>query len=237
MPFSAVLQLELPELFPLEEFEAYYYVAREVLPQLSEFRSEFNRAANTVGWRFRACLEHKEALCQSWAAHGPHSFEALYHQERNLFEMFVCGVASIESIVYSAYAVLAYTTQEFPFDEGARKGRTSPERLANDLDAMALSIGFRSELRELVDSQEWRIWKQYRNTMAHRSSVPRLIQGVGGGGSPPPPLIFQYAKTWSTEPLEGNEQELDAHIRWLSDAARGLFHAGQNLALSSQGHG
>jgi hypothetical protein len=227
--FSEVLKLDLPDLFPLQEFEQYHFAAREVLPRPSDYRTEFGRASNVTAWRFRACVEHKTTLCASWAAEGPHSFEALYFQERNLFEMFACGVSTIESVCYACYALLSFVEPSLPFDEPARRAWTSPGKVVSLLGRTRPQSALTAALQEVIASREWRVWRRYRNAMSHRGSVPRIIRGLVGG-SPPPPLIFQFAPTSSTDALEGNEEVLTHHLLWLAASTRKLFVAGAALA-------
>jgi hypothetical protein len=229
VPFSEVLQLDLPDPFPVTEFEAYHRSARAMLERPSDQRREFNAASNLIGWRLRASIEHAQALTESWRAEGPRSFEALYVQERHLFEMFVCGVSSLEATCYSAFALLAGMDPTIAFDQRARKNQSTPKTLA----AVAPDGPIKDAAQSLSASAEWRIWNGYRNTMAHRTSVPRLITGVGGGGDPPPPMVFEYMQTWSTERLEGNEDEVTLHISWLCRSSKALFVAGQAQATGA----
>ena len=48
MKFSKVLQLKVPDPFPLAEFEEFWNSAREVIPYPSETRREFNGASNLI---------------------------------------------------------------------------------------------------------------------------------------------------------------------------------------------
>ena len=60
MPFSEVLQLFMPSLFPLKAFEEFVTSTSSVILPSSEARREFGGASNLIGWRFRACVEDKE---------------------------------------------------------------------------------------------------------------------------------------------------------------------------------
>ncbi len=62
MPFSTVLQLDVPALFPLTEFEGFWDAARKIIPKPSDERREFNGAAALIAYRFRSCIEYQQEL-------------------------------------------------------------------------------------------------------------------------------------------------------------------------------
>jgi len=231
MAFSDVLQLDMPDLFPLAEFESFWNSARQVLPHPTEERSEFNGASNLIGWRFRNCIEYHEDFLRSWSEFGVGaSFEQQYTRERALFGMFLSGVSAIESICYACFAIGAELDGlRFPFDERSRKGVT-PTGLRKHLEKARPSASLTTSLVQVLDSQEWELWNDYRNTMAHRSSVPRIIYAIGGPGTLPPAKILEYARTWSTDALSGDENTLFMLVSWLAEAAKTLLKAGEDLA-------
>ena len=65
--------------------------------------------------------------------------------------------------------------------------------------------------------------------MAHRSSVPRIIFGALGGTLPPAKLL-EYAETWSTDALSGDEETFSQMITWLAEATKQLLNGGIALA-------
>ena len=60
--FSNVLQLEMPQSFPLAEYEAFVNAVRRVTDAYSDARKEFNGASNLIGWRFRPPLATQQAI-------------------------------------------------------------------------------------------------------------------------------------------------------------------------------
>ncbi len=234
MPFSNVLQLYIPSLFPLEAFEEFVNTVRTVTASDSEARREFNGASNLIGWRFRACVEDKEGYMASWRLYDSDvSFDAIYHRERLLFGIFVSGVSCIEAAVYACYA-LAIDPNVFnlPFGEKARIYNSKPKSLLKQLKSINQSLVLVSVLQKLIDSKNWKLWKDFRNTMIHRSNLPRNIYGAIGGPLPPT-NPFEFVKTWSSEAWSGNEDRFDELIFWLADSLKEILKGGVKLAHKS----
>jgi hypothetical protein len=231
MPFSDVLQLYMPSLFPLKAFEDFVKSVRAVTADSSEARREFNGASNLIGWRFRACVEDKEGYMASWRQYGADvSFDAIYLRERFLFGTFVSGVSCIEATVYGSYA-LASDPNVFglKFDQNIRRHESGPKHLLHQLESIDHSLELVSVLQQLVTSDQWKLWKDFRNTMTHRSNPPPMIHGaIGAPASPANPL--EFAATWSSKALSGNEASFDELLHWLSDSLQQLFQGGTKLA-------
>lgn len=230
MPFSDVLQLYIPSLFPLKPFEEFVKSGRVVTADCSEARHEFNGASNLIGWRFRACVEDKEGYMASWRQYGADvSFEAMYLRERLLFGTFVSGVSCIEAAVYGCYA-LASDPNVFglPFDENTRRYKSGPNHLLDRLKSIDQSLELISVLQHLVTSDQWKLWKDFRNTMTHRANLPRKVYGAIGGPAPPENPL-EFAATWSSKALSGDEATFDELLRWLSDSLEQLFQGGTKL--------
>lgn len=231
MPFSNVLQLYIPLVFPLEAFEEFVNTVRTVTASDSEARREFNGASNLIGWRFRACVEDKEGYMASWRLYvADVSFDAIYHRERLLFGTFVSGVSCIEAAVYACYA-LASDPNVFglPFDEKTRKHKSGPGHLLGQLKSINQSLVLVSVLQQLIDSDQWNLWKDFRNTMTHRSNLPRIIYGAIGGPLPPTNPL-EFVATWSSRALSGDEAMFDALISWLAGSLEKVLKGGVKLA-------
>jgi hypothetical protein len=231
MAFSEVLQLQLPDEFPLVEFEAFVGAVRTVTDSKSEARREFGGASNLIGWRFRACVQYRELYLGSWRQRGAAvGFEELFARERDFFGMFVCGVSTIESIVYACYAVASDpNVLGLAFDERIRRSRSGPRHLKEALDGKPRAQELLGVLDVMLLSPEWRIWTSYRNTMTHRSNIHRIIYAALG--SPlPPARIMQFAGSWSHDPMDGDERAFLALAEWLARTCRDLLNAGEQFA-------
>lgn len=225
----------MPSLFPLQAFEEFVNSAREATLVNSEARHEFGGASNIIGWRFRACVEDKEGYMASWRQYGAGaSFEALYLRERLFFGIFVSGVSCIEATVYGCYALASDPSIfSLKFDETTRRHRSGPQNLLKQLQHLDQSLELVSVLQRLVSCDEWKLWKEFRNTMTHRRNLPRIIY-ASLGGPLPTANPFEFAATWSTRALSEDETFLDEQLYWLSDSIEQLFHSGTKLAHRSR---
>ncbi len=231
MPFSNVLQLNMPSLFPLKTFEEFVHISRNTFETGSEARHEFGRASNIIGWRFRACVEDKENYMESWKLYGSNdSFEERYFRERFLFGIFVSGLSCIEATVYSCYA-LASDPNVFglPFNEKIRQYSSGLGQLKEKLKAIDSSITLVSALEDLITSDEWSLWKEFRNAMTHRGNIPRMHY-AGTNDSPTPEKPLEFAATWSTRALSGDDTFFNEQLHWLSNSLNNLFYGGIKLA-------
>lgn len=231
MPFCEVLQLHMPSLFPLKAFEEFVNKVRGVTLPGSEARREFGGASNLIGWRFRACVEDKEGYMASWRQYGADvSFDIIYIRERLLFATFVSGLSCVEATVYACYALASYPNVfGLPFDEKIRQFGSGPKQLKEKLQAINPSIALVSVLEELVASDQWSLWKNFRNTMTHRSNLPRIVYAAMGGPLPPANPL-EFASTWSSKALSGDEATFNEMLSWLASSLERLLRAGAQLA-------
>jgi hypothetical protein len=231
MPFSEIMQLHMPSLFPLVAFEDFVKKSRSVIIPASEARHEFGRASNIIGWRFRACVENKEDYMSSWRRYRSDiSFDENYNREKLFFFIFVSGVSCIEATVYACYALASDTNVfGFPFDESIRRNRSGPKCLKEKLQERDPTIALVSVLDKLITSDQWKFWKDFRNAMTHRSNIPRIIH-ASIGGPLPREIPLEFAPTWSTRALSGDEGAFNEMISWLAASLEQLFIGGIQLA-------
>lgn len=235
--FCDVLQLEMPKSFPLAEFETFVDTLRRVTDPYSDARKESNGALNLIGWRFRAFCEYKDSYLDSWHRIGANaSFEELYLREKAFFGMFVCGVSTIESACYACYALASDPSLlNLSFDERIRRHKSKPRNLLKKLDKVQPDHQLTRALQWGLGSAEWEVYRTYRNTMTHRSNIPRIIHGAIGS-APPPEKIMQFADTWRTKGMHAGEDEFEKLFEWLTFFLRDILLGGEalgNLALTS----
>lgn len=231
MKYCDILKLDLPNLFPVQPFEEFIAIVRNVTERESDARREFNGASNLIGWRFRACIESKEEYFLSWKQFGVGvSFEEIYRREKLLFETFVSGLSCIESATYACYALASdHNILNLPFDERVRRYRSSPKHFLDKLRAVTPVPSLVEILDTIISSDEWDLWTGYRNTMTHRSNIPRIIYGSGGAPLPPANAL-EFAATWSSRALSGNEEIFNSIIFWLAKELENLLRGGISLA-------
>jgi len=166
----------------------------------------------------------------SWRQYGADvSFDAIYLRERLLFGTFVSGVSCIETI-YSCYALASdLNVFNLSFDEHTRRSMSGPKHLLEKLQMVDPSMVLVPVLQKLVTSEQWSFWKDFRNTMTHRSNLPRIIHAALGGPLPPGKPL-EFAATWSSKALSGDEATFDELLYRLSDSLLQLFRGGTRLA-------
>jgi len=233
--FSTEHQLDLPDSFPVEELVEFMACARSVLltPSISDVWKEFGGCSNLIGWRFRACYEDMMRYIESWRTCGPDvSFEEMYRRERALFGMFTAGVSCIESTCYALHALVSHPNLfALPFGESEQRS-CNPTRLKDRLSKYPAARDLANALNILIDSDEWRLWVDFRNRMTHRSNLPRIIEGAAGG-LPPPAKALHFAATSSTQAFEADVSHLEAMFAWLAQSLRNLLIEGASLCESS----
>lgn len=230
MTFNDLLKLDLPDAFPAAQYSEFMTAARAVLlPNVTNAWKEFAGASNLIGWRFRSCYEDMGTYVASWKAKGDNaSFEELYLRERALFNMFVSGVSCIESTCYASYALSSHpAVLGLPFEEVEQRF-CSPSQLCNALTPHKSGQVLVSVLSVILDSDEWRLWVDFRNRMAHRSNLPRIIYCAIGSPAPPAEAL-QFAATSSTQAFEADVDDLKAHFSWLSNSLGELLTGAHSL--------
>ncbi len=222
---------DVPDDFPVEELEHFMAAARKVLlqPQKGPEWQEFAGASNLIGWRFRAAGEDWEAYKRSWNELGesvPH--EGIYVREKTLFGMFSAGVSCMDSTAY-ALAALASHPRVLALPFGVKQQRVCNLSRLNDwLTTNAPTTGLSVALQVICASNEWKLWTDLRNRMAHRSNLPRIINASVGAPLPPAKAL-QFAATSSTPPVEGDLPHFDTLHSWLANALQTLLVQGTAL--------
>jgi hypothetical protein len=166
----------------------------------------------------------------SWREYGAGiSFDEIYRREHHLFGVFVSGVSCIEAAVYACYALASSPdVLDLPFDEEIRRYRSSPKHLLAKMKTARPNAGLATALEALTLSQEWSLWTGFRNTMTHRSNFPRIIYAAMGS-LPPPAKPLEFAETWSSKAMSGDESSCNTLIEWLAASLEGLLNGGIEL--------
>lgn len=227
---SAEYCIDLPDDFPEVELTQYMAVARNVLlaPQKATQWSEFGGASNLIAWRYRSSYEDWQYYKTSLATHSNPDHEELYRRERALFGMFAAGVSCIESTVYSLAALASHpAVLGFPFGL-AEQRRCSPSVLRGWLRPYSKASAVTTALDRLLAANEWELWVDLRNRMAHRTNLPRVVK-AWTGAVPPPIKPIHFAATSSTSAVEAETTDFDSLHEWLAKTLKSLLSAGAKL--------
>jgi hypothetical protein len=227
----------MPDDFPATEYkEMHKLVIRRNAksPIDSTVMSQFLGGWNAVAHRFRATADHDEAFTKALgkeadaqAAKDTASvFESKHLQERELFGFFVTGFSVLESFAYSMFALCSMVDgQAFPMQTALDRRRvslltTQQQLLGNYANEQVVSV-----FQACLASREFQQWKEIRNTLAHRTSPPRLYRPIANSH----PSSTGETKSWSVEwPDFG--VSLDANTTptrriWLANKAKEFFDA------------
>lgn len=232
--FVDEVKIELPTTFPVAAFVEMRAAARSILisPQAKapQWR-EFAGASNLIAWRFRAAVEAFERFAESWIRQGAAvGHEEIYLRECELYAMFSCGVSCLDATCYAIYALLNHPdVLGISFNDNDRD-RCKPGYLLSKLQGRAEAAPIIAALTALSSSSEWRIWRTFRNRMAHRSNLPRIVYASTEDNLPPAKPV-NVAATSSTDAFAADLVDVRDHLTWLASSLEGLLCA--TLVLTS----
>jgi hypothetical protein len=231
MVFCNAFQIDTPDTFPLAEWEQFLTYGAAVAAADNVAGGEFVRAMGAVAFRYRAADEALSSMIEDWVAGGRAlSFEAMYRQQRDLFEFFSCSLSSIESALYACYIVL---TQRHPTvapwsNVGARRGyfdRTLPGLLRA---AFQTGHSLEATISALAASSAWTETTGFRNSLIHRALPSRLVEG-SMDGTPPPLVMVKYAASWSNPELRATDVQMQHRLQWVANQLALIFSQAATL--------
>lgn len=191
---------------------------------------QFAVAWSAVRHRFLSCTEHSEAFTKAIKEAGtpgvtPQTADMWYAQQKELFDFFMNGLATIENVCYGLFAVGSILdTQQFPI---------ATENNLRDIGAISTACKFAnlfanetisSTLEQLTASQEFNEWRDIRRVLFHRGLPGRIISLTLGGGEP------LYGGTQWGQGVWGQGIPIDENTtvsrrRWLAETLRDLLTA------------
>lgn len=189
-------------------------------------------AWNAVSYRFHACADHDEVFTASVERAGgsPPSSER-YVQERELFNFFVNGLATMESLCFGLFAIgFMLALPDFPIATPKDLQRITPESTAKAYASAFPGEKITDALGQLTGDQSFIKWKEVRNVLAHRSAPRRahsrtIAVSIPSGDAPatvntpsdPPP-------TWLNGVLI-DVNTTSARRAWLADVTHKILEA------------
>lgn len=198
--------LTLPEDFPNIAYES---IRNRVAPKIanpSDQLDQFLGAWNAVLYRFMSCAEHDVSFseCIKKVGNAPPRIER-YIQERELFNFFMNGLATIESLYY-ALCVLGslLNAKNFPLDVARN---INPKKTASQFQMAFPSENLTAILNRTAASSDLQEWKNIRNTLAHRTAPGRLVD-IGPRGE----------ALWKLNGMPVNGDATSLRRKWLANA-------------------
>ncbi len=173
--------LKMPADFPLLPYHDFYWK----LWGLRFGQKDFNQQPRSwaldgwqgVAYRFRSCAEHYESYVESLDWHGNTIIEPeRYLQERDLFGFFVDGLAVIECLSFSLFAISMFAEPDNFVVQTARDLKNiNPKSVSVKLVKVFPKAEVSDLLRSVVALPEFREWSDTRNVLAHRVAPARLL--------------------------------------------------------------
>jgi hypothetical protein len=223
MPVSLhpISDFEVPDDFPVQPYIDLHRRVASTQPDSNE-RSEFFAAWTAVAYRYKACADHDANYSESIRGTGnTPGFPDQYIQDQELFNFFVTGLSTIESLYYGCYA-LGYmlAPRSFPFSTERDKSGVRPDSTSRAF-RRASSGQIAIILQSILDSPEYKEWKNVRNILTHRTSPGRLIS-LGGSVTP---------VEWKTIGMQFDGMTAVSRRKWLAGSVESLVTAASMLPI------
>jgi hypothetical protein len=203
----STIGIRMPNDFPVYEYEEMHklVITRNSNTEIdSVVLSQFQGGWNAVAHRFRATADHDQAFTiainesadSRISTDTALAFENKHVQERELFGFFVTGLSVLESIAYSVFALCSMVNaQAFPMQTAQDRRRVGLAETEKRLLANFPGEQLTNDFRYCLDDTEFQQWKDIRNTLAHRTSPPRLYRQTVSVGTPDT-SITSWAAEW-----------------------------------------
>lgn len=212
------LDINIPGNFPSNSYDAICRRMGKKRDEFPEATMQFKGGWNAVAYRFLSCSEYNEnfTLSVKKVGHGPPQPDR-YIQEKELFNFFVTGVSVIESFCFALFAISSIIDKEiFPIHTEGDLKYIRPERT---LKRLMDSEFFKNKtititLKGIIESQDYKVWKEARNILAHR--VAPLRHYVLSSGN-------QKGASW-IEGIQITENTTLSRFKWLTKSITNLLN-------------
>jgi hypothetical protein len=226
----------MPDDFPVHEYEEMHRLVikrNSIAPIDSASLSQFQGGWNAVAHRFRSTADHDEAFTKAINEAADSrvttdtalAFENKHVQERELFGFFVTGFSVLESIAYSVFALCSMVNAPaFPIQTVQDKRRVSLPETEKRLQANFPGELLTSDFQSCIGDAEFQQWKNIRNTLAHRTSPPRLYRQTVSIGAPDTG-IASWAPEWPDFGISLDSRTTSNRRIWLAKSTSKVLSA------------
>lgn len=183
--------------------------------------NQYAGAWSAVAYRFLSCAAHDKAFSESihWAGDAPPQSER-YNQERELFNFFMAGLATIESLYYGLFAIASMVdAQMFPITTPKDMRSITPERTTCQFKKVFPKESITVALEQVTTAQDFLDWKEIRNILAHRSVPGRIIRLQVGTSA-----HHRSAALWA-KGIQIDKNTTASRRKWLAKAIADLLNA------------
>jgi hypothetical protein len=234
----STIGLNMPGDFPKAEYESLH---KHVITRNGKSKidgtvlDQFRGGWNAVAYRFRAMAEHDDSFVKAIKeAAGNQTMENRYVQERELFGFFVTGLSVIESIGYATFAISSIiSAADFSMQTDRQKRAVTPEALASKLTSFCPHESISNTWNGFLQKAEFTEWKKIRNTLAHRTSPPRLVTNSAS-------IDFQTGETsatavtaeWKDFGIPIDSTTTSKRRNWLAESTKEMLTAANTFAAN-----
>ncbi|BCB27915.1 hypothetical protein SKTS_28010 [Sulfurimicrobium lacus] len=190
----------------------------------------YSAAWNGLALRLRSATEYDAEFGRLIAISTAPDQEVRYVQERALFGCIASSFSAVECFYMATYCLGAALSQShFPLKDGEDLNK-SPSQVVKSFQAWQRSDPFSQVLATEASSNEFKILKDLRNSLAHRGILPRQVFLSTDSDIPsaipsnPKALArnFAYDATLSASTTS-------AHVQWVNETTSRLVSALQDF--------
>jgi len=211
----------MPADFPVAPYHAIHARITTTIPTNHIAWPHYAGGWNALAYRFRACADHATAFTQSMKRAGkvPPPNER-YVQERELFGFFVTGVAAIDSLCYSLFAIGAMLNlKEFTLSEPRQLKAITPRKTTEQFAHVFPTEVITTTLADLLHDAQYAEWWTIRNILAHRAAPSRHVtQSL-------PPQPFDEHVLWIEGTIPLDPATTSTRRAWLATTVHQLLTA------------
>lgn len=233
-PLRITLQnLKMPSDFSVTPYESCYdrvVQKARVIPDSAHWINEFSLSWLAIAYRFRSCAEYDKSFTASVKRAGATPVEPeRYIQERDLYNFFVSGLSSLESMGYGLYFI-GFVLEPTAFGLAVSSNDFRRIDLKNTVvrDFMRSSFAqeqISSKLNALIHHSNYIQWEKIRNILAHRitpvrTGVHTIIESLDPNYSGP---TSSHWVDW-LEGLQINKYTTESLRAWLISTLNDFFH-------------
>ena len=207
---------EPPPDFPTAGLETAYRECIDLMGAQTPPVLFMGQGLKGIAYRFRALAEYDEIFTESFIMQGSAPpLDDHFRQETALFGFFTTGLSCLESLFFAMHAMAShYESQTFRLDNDTLKNVT-PQSVRCRFKQCWPNSDLTLEMNDIVDSPEFKNWKDVRNILSHRGVAPRNIK-VG--------INFPINSDWQLEAagVDNTNEELTQSTTgtrraWLAD--------------------
>jgi hypothetical protein len=222
MTVAQTIGIEMPGDFPTAAYNAVNIKLGPLQPTNPALWAEYASGWNSVAIRFKTTTDADVAFTRSIKQGTAPSHDERQLQEESLFTFFVAGLAVIESFSYALFAIASMKRPaDFPMSATEQRKNIRPDVMRQKYSVYFPGSPVNSKFSALLDSPEYREWRDIRNILSHRQAPPRQHY-VGGSAN--------GTATWQV--LQGlvlNDVTTTARRTWLANEVAGCIHAAESF--------